>query len=376
MFYKTLYIFKKIENRQLIKYTFIPFFFVLYSVYYDLNILHFDIYKNGYIFMKPFFIVFPFFLFFTNFFRMNVKVFIYGLFWIFYCFYHVKFVSLIYSTAFIQTAVAFSVMVEFSEIEYIIFALLMLVATYFSIDGTENVMSYISNIPLAKQDYIINMFCLQGICYLAYYYVTLPKLKLTNQEKKMASYGKASSFIMHEMAKPLTRLKQNPENIETELSHIQDVFKISRMINDNVHSDVEIEEVSLDTVIYDVLGNYQKYIDEFKIELKLNIISNKVLSDKKYIYYIVDNLIKNAIEEVKTHNEKIIEINFDKNDFIISNKIESTIINEKQLASPMKSSKDGHMGVGLFISKILAEKMSHQIEFKVYNSVYTAVINF
>ena len=363
------------DARYTKRFVLIPLLFVIYAIYYDQTILKFPI-SISYILAKAFFIVFPFIIYCTNIFKEESRAFILGLFWITYCSYHVYFVSIVYNTAFAQVAVAFSVMATFPKKEYIIFAILMLIASSYSILFSQNDFSYVIPGFSSRTDVFINNICLQALCYLVYYYVTLPKLRLTMQEKKMAEYGKASSFILHEMAKPLSRLKQDSSNVEVEISKIQDVYQISRMINDMVASDLPKSSVKVDEIFLEALRVYEEFIKHGGINIKMHIKNVEQHTNAKYLALIFDNLLKNAIEEVQNHTIKEIEIVLNDKCFLISNKIESKIIDSTFFGNPMNTSKEGHMGVGLFIGKTLAEKMSYRLDFKISRDVFIAEIFF
>lgn len=364
------------ENRYNYRFVYIPLVFVIYAIYYDLQILK---YRPDVIYwlFKVFFILFPFICYFTKLIKESWRHFSLSLFWIIYCFYHVYNISIAYNTAFIQVAVAFSVMVTFNKREYLLFSFFMLIASSYSIVFSKNDFQYVALGMSSRTDVLINSLCLQGLCYLVYYYVTLPRLKLTDEEKRFAQYGKASSFLIHEISKPISRLKMNPDKVDEEIKQIQDVFHISKMINQKTSLERSVEQVSILSVYEEVISKYKKEIAGLGIKINLvNILDFEVKSDRRYIAIILDNLIKNAIEEMMGKSHKTIEVQIHSNKFSISNKILVQVKDPQLIGLTVQTTKDGHMGVGLFISRILCEKLSFSIDFNISDKLFTSTVTF
>ena len=352
-----------------------PLIFVLYAIYYDLTFLH---YKPDilWVIAKTFFIIFPFICIKTKLFPENYRIFILGINWILYSTYHVYFVSLSYYITFIQVIIAFSIMVKYSKNQYIIFSIICLLASIFAITHAQHEMFYVAQGMSAKQEVLINSICLQGLCYLIYYYVTLPRINLTDSDKTFAQYGKSSSFLMHEIAKPLNRIKQNPDNVIVELERLNEIYLIADSIRNKENQKHIIETVNIDKLIEIILEKYKSFIDLYKITIKIeNNNNHNIQSSKKLIEFALDNIIRNAIEaSVELSGEKYIYINIGKNIIIIKNSFNVLEFNKSNLFKPMSTSKLGHMGVGLYITKMILENLKHKINILVSSEIFEVQI--
>ncbi len=366
------------ENKYVSRFVFIPMIFVIYAIYYDLSIL--KVYPaKSYIALKLFFIFFPVICYYTSLIKKEFRELFLAAFWIFYCFYHVRFISIAYHLAFVQVAVAFSIMAALKKWEYLFFSISMLIASSYSILFSARDMLYVAPGMTSKPETLINSICLQGLCFLVYYYITLPKLKITESEKKLANYGKASSFIMHELAKPIDRMIHNPNNLSQEINVIKDILNLSNSIN---HSAEKLEErIIVNNLVNQHLEKYQEYISDYEIKINLHDHGQKIelLSEEKSLNFIIDNLIKNAIEEVKDFeniNKRVIKISIERNSLTIENNIKnSSIINQVEIVA-FKSAKDGHMGVGLFLSELLANRIKCSLKISKISEKFVATLIF
>jgi signal transduction histidine kinase len=252
----------------------------------------------------------------------------------------------------------------------------MLAASTFSIIFSKNDFQYVASGMSSRIDVLINSLCLQGLCYLVYYYVTLPRMKLTDEEKIFAQHGKASSFLIHEISKPINRLSANPDKFEEEIKQIKDIFNITKILNQKSLVEEKKEQVSILSVYKEVISKYKKEISELNIKINEGIEDFEIQSDRKCIFIILDNLIKNAIEELVTKDDKIIEVIICPKKFSISNKVLVQIKEPQFIGLTVHTTKDGHMGVGLFISRILCERLSFSIDFDVSSKIFRSTVTF
>ncbi len=358
------------DNKDLLPFFYLPLAFVLYAIYYDLSFLKYQPSLHWY-FAKAWFVVGPFFLIHLRTTPKEYRPLLLALHWIFYGAYNVYFVSLSYYIVFIQVTFIFSVMVIFSRIQYLIFASAMLLVSSLAIFGARNEMLYVAQGMSAKPEIFINNICMQVLCYLVYYFATVPKLKLIESEKQFAKLGKSSGFIMHEITKPILRMNQNPERFEEELVKINEIITIARAIKNGDESNLALEEVNLSNLINDTLSAYKPFIDGFKIDVKLKAQVQVIKTDANLIKFVLDNLIKNSIEASADYQgERFVEISFDSEVIRVKN---SYIENEhlaEDFFRPMMTTKAGHMGVGLYISKSIADNLGYAIEINTYKDVF------
>lgn len=356
-------------------FSFVVLLFVIYAIYYDLTFL--KVAPNSlWYFAKTYFILGPFLILYLKIIPKDLKRLILGLHWVIYCTYHVYFISLSYYMTFAQAAIAFSVMVMFTRVQYIIFATFCFIASAYSIMYSQHEMFYVAAGMSAKSEILINNICFQFVCYIAYYYITIPKLNLTMAEKRFADYGKASSFIMHEMAKPINRMNQNPENFKEELNRLNEIYTIANSIRSKENHKVILEGICIESFINEILSKYDSFITMFEIEVKIKSEVKDILTDKKLMFFTLDNLIRNAIEaNIEYQGKRYIDVLLTQKVLIVKNPFLSINFSKENLFKPMYTTKQGHMGVGLYISKMIVDNLGHQLNIEFTRDFFKAQID-
>lgn len=137
----------------------------------------------------------------------------------------------------------------------------------------------------------------------------------------------------------------------------------------NYNSDFLIAEVSLNTIVKDVIRKNKYQFIYNKISLNTKDLNKTVLTDKKWISHIVELIIDNAIKYSPTHgkidiyleeNKKGVELHIrDYGMGIPSEDIERVF--DKGFTGKNGRKKTKSTGMGLYISKKILNKLSHDI---------------
>jgi signal transduction histidine kinase len=221
---------------------------------------------------------------------------------------------------------------------------------------------------------IENFVSLYLMTMIAYGLVTYPRLKKLKDEYKFSKLGKATSFILHEISKPIFSMELENESDKIKIEELKSKLEIARQLQEGLISNKQ-EPVRLDKIIEDVLEENRKFINFFPLNLELNIDEVNWIGDSKLVKTIISNLIRNSIEAITTVQvEPFIRINLKNNKLIIVNNFQ-TSLNENELFQPMKSSKIGNMGMGLYISKSLAESQNLVLMIKIIDNNFVAELS-
>ena len=135
----------------------------------------------------------------------------------------------------------------------------------------------------------------------------------------------------------------------------------------------------VDQVLYYVRSNYA---ENDYINIETNIKENKVLTDSKWLEFMLNQIINNSIK-YKKDNDSIIKIeSFKENDKTILSIYDNGIgINKKDIKNVFKKSFTGEngrnlsksTGMGLYIAKRLCDKLGHKILIESEKNEYTIV---
>ncbi len=178
------------------------------------------------------------------------------------------------------------------------------------------------------------------------------------------------------------------DEIDSEVMRIENsverVLYLSKL--DNFHKDFLVQEVYLQNIIREVIRKYSKYFIAKKINLSLDNLNHNVLSDKKWLIFIFDQLIGNALKYSKDNGNIYITGELYSN--YINIKIKDTgygikpedmpRIFDKGFTGNNGRNNSKSTGLGLYLVKELCLKLNHDINVdSIYNeySEFTIKLN-
>ena len=196
---------------------------------------------------------------------------------------------------------------------------------------------------------------------------------------------------IHEVKIPISSLVLMSHNHkELNNTYINEVKKLNDYVDQVLYyvrsnyaeNDYIIKENNLDKIIKDVILKNKDELLLNNINIETNIKENKVLTDSKWLEFILNQIINNSIK-YKKDNDSIIKIeSFKENDKIILSIYDNGIgINKKDIKNVFKKSFTGEngrnlsksTGMGLYIAKRLCDKLGHKILIESEKNEYTIV---
>lgn len=196
---------------------------------------------------------------------------------------------------------------------------------------------------------------------------------------------------IHEVKIPISSLVLMSHNHkELNNTYINEVKKLNDYVDQVLYyvrsnyaeNDYIIKENNLDKIIKDVILKNKDELLLNNINIETNIKENKVLTDSKWLEFILNQIINNSIK-YKKDNDSIIKIeSFKENDKTILSIYNNGIgINKKDIKNVFKKSFTGEngrnlsksTGMGLYIAKRLCDKLGHKILIESEKNEYTIV---
>lgn len=153
--------------------------------------------------------------------------------------------------------------------------------------------------------------------------------------------------------------------------------------SENAEKDYIIKECDLKEIVSKVIKKNKEIFILEKIEIKLEKLDNKkVLSDSKWLEFIINQIISNSLKYVDKE-KSIITISAVENEKNIILKIQDNGIgipksDIKKVFDKSFTGENGRKiqtstGMGLYIAKQLCEKLGHKIEIESEQNKYTSV---
>jgi len=171
------------------------------------------------------------------------------------------------------------------------------------------------------------------------------------------------------------------EEIKLELERIK--FLINQVLYtsrvSSYSEDLSIEEVNLEKVVKDVAKRNAFFFISKNADLKLGNLKFNVMTDKKWISYILDQILNNAYKYIDDNGKVEICAKEDKKAIRLSIRDNGVGILPKDISRVFDKGFTGDngrrvaksTGMGLYLSKKMADKLNHDIEVSSESNQYT-----
>lgn len=213
-------------------------------------------------------------------------------------------------------------------------------------------------------------------------------------QKLKNSFDELNDYItkwVHEIKIPISvcelileKIEEKPFTIEfqRELEKIKfltnQVLYISRA--SNYYEDLSIKYFNLSEVVKNSIKRNSTLLISKNIKVSIFNLDYEILSDEKWISYILDQILNNAYKYVKPNGKITISASTDQHDNVIFTIRDNGIgilpkdipnIFNKSFTGNNKSNLSKSTGMGLYISQKMLDKLGHKIEVKSEPNVFT-----
>ena len=202
----------------------------------------------------------------------------------------------------------------------------------------------------------------------------LENISIIKQQQK--DYKEYIESWVHEIKIPITSVKllceNNKSDITTKID--EEIEEINNFVEqalfyarmDQVSNDFMIKNINLNNVIKNVLARNKKIMIQNNMKVELNNVNTNCYTDEKWLEFIINQIIQNAIKYRKEKNANII--------ITISENKENVILNIKDNGIGIKTSEIDRIfdkgftgtngrnqkkstGIGLYLCKRLCQKI-------------------
>ena len=218
----------------------------------------------------------------------------------------------------------------------------------------------------------------------ALYEINKSMTENVNRTKEQAKdFQEYIELWLHEIKTPLAALMLKNMSVELEQigNYLEQVLYFAR--SENAEKDFLIKKVDLSQVIKNVSLKHMEALLEYKIDFKVENVDFNVMTDTKWLEFILSQILNNSIKyHRKIKNPKIkISAHQNKNKTILEiwdNGIGIAKSDIKQVFNKSFTGKNGRKnnsstGMGLYIVKNICDKLGHQISIKSQEMQYTKI---
>jgi signal transduction histidine kinase len=201
---------------------------------------------------------------------------------------------------------------------------------------------------------------------------------LSNADNKYSEMIDYYTMWVHQIKTPIAAFSMLVQSMEPSLEKRlmeQELFKIEQYVEmvlhyvrlENLSSDLKLQEYSLDRIVRQTVKKYAATFIYNKISLNLKEFNCKVITDEKWITFVLEQIISNALKYTKTGNISIYMDETSQKTLVI----EDTGIGIAAEDIPRvfdrgftgyNGRKDKKStGIGLYLCKEIITKLSHKI---------------
>lgn len=185
----------------------------------------------------------------------------------------------------------------------------------------------------------------------------------------------ASKLLMTNDMTPqsINQLKQELQKIE---SYVESALYFARL--DSMNQDFDFGQVDLDVIIKTVVRKYSTFFIYKKIQLIYKPITMKVVSDQKWLMFVIEQLLTNALKYTR---EGSITINYNSDRNVVELIDTGIGINEEDIAQVFNKGFTGFngrmdkssTGIGLYLCDQIVKKLGHDIQIESQVDIGTKV---
>ena len=225
----------------------------------------------------------------------------------------------------------------------------------------------------------------------AYYYALKQACKSMNDrigelEKENAEYQEYVESFVHEIKTPISALSLALEN-NNDFRLKQEVDKINQLVeqmlyyarSENTEKDYFVKEIQLAEIIHRVRLKYRHYMLNKKITLNVHDLEHIVITDEKWLVFIISQIIQNSIKYLDKDKKEIEVWGENSNNYInLIIKDNGCGIKESDLVRIFEKGftgtnrKKGYStGMGLYLTKKLCDKLGLKLQIQSKEKEFT-----
>ncbi|MBS4175257.1 sensor histidine kinase [Bacillus sp. FJAT-49736] len=209
--------------------------------------------------------------------------------------------------------------------------------------------------------------------------------ELERLKKEQKEWNEYIATWVHEIKTPISVSKMIFETETISESLEEEMWKIEHLVDQSLYyarasdfnKDYLIQEINVEQIIKEAIKDNRKVFLSKKIKLELHLSAMEVLSDKKGLRFIMDQILSNSLKYTPSGGKILIEIPKDERRIIIrDNGIgipaeDIPRIFEKGFTGNNGRQFAASTGMGLYLAKKIASKLGHQLTVHSIEGSYT-----
>lgn len=214
---------------------------------------------------------------------------------------------------------------------------------------------------------------------------------IRDYRSKINDFKEYVELWIHEVKIPLSALILYTHNKKTSKALVKEINKVDNYLeqilyyirSENTEVDYIIKEVDLNKVIREVMLKNKDVLLERNIDIISDVNNIKVLTDYKWLEFMINQVISNSMKYMRDIDDKKIEIKaYKQNKHIVLEILDNGMgipasdigrVLNKTFTGQNGRKVPGSTGMGLYIVNNLCKKLGHKLEIDSIEGEYTKV---
>lgn len=377
------------ENTYFARVCLIAAFLIGLLTFVDFKISYFELQWHYYL-VRPFIIISFFLLSYQAKKTKNIPLYYYDIFsFLLYslAFYGIVYIAPAYTFCFMHVFIAIAITTQTTTYRFVFQSLIGLILCLVGHYLTPEPRIIVAG-KTAKPIIFLATFIFQLISGIIYVFVTRYRLEINSLNEKYALIGQKSSFLIHEIKSPLSRVYGQTQlsgehqeiliNINNETKRILSIIEsVETLIYNPNGLEKTFHQFSLKEIKDETQKEYSQYLDSMNIDFRFDNEETIIFGNKNLIYQLFKNLIENAIEAIGYQKDQRPLIHISSKSF--NNKTQIIIRNthsfipknmRKRTFDPHFTTKPTMNNKGLGLSLVNSIVKAHKADIEVNSDLY------
>jgi len=207
----------------------------------------------------------------------------------------------------------------------------------------------------------------------------LDQMRMESEERRQRSYTEMSDYYtiwVHQIKTPVASLRLLlSEESEKNKAALGEVFRVEEYVDmvlgylrtEDISADMKFSDCSLDTIVKEQIHRYAPVFIEKKLTLSFENTGKHVLTDPKWLGFVIGQCLSNALKYTKTGGVRIFLSGPDSGTLVIEDtgkgirREDLPRIFEKGFTGYNGREENGSTGIGLYLSGKIMKKLNHGI---------------
>ncbi len=216
-----------------------------------------------------------------------------------YGFYGMVMIHFTYCFSFWEVYLTISIFFNFSRKIYILLMATGITLNYYGILLSAEP-EYVKTGMSLKPDITAGTFIVYILSVAIYFVVTKKKQALYDMQERFANIGKQSSYVFHEIKKPINRLINSSPIHDQDLKRVNNIIlNVELMLS---HSEVfshSFRPFKLKDIFYEIEKDFRDFFEIYNIQFAfIDHDSKDLMANEDLIYQVFNNLTTNAVEAI------------------------------------------------------------------------------